>query len=77
MPLVVASGVCHKDCHNTPRELTEPTAALVRAIRRVIRPAAAGDDLNGGVVMFRVKDVFAFARRLVEQGVTVRGEHSR
>ena len=49
-------------------------SALVRAIRRVVRPAAEGDSLNGGVVMFRVKDVFTFARRLVEEGVTVSGE---
>jgi hypothetical protein len=60
-----------------PLDLSEnQAAALVRAIRRVMRPAAEGDNLNGGVIMFRVEGVFTFARRLVEQGVTVSGEES-
>jgi hypothetical protein len=51
-------------------------AALVRAIRRVMRLPAEGDNLNGGLVIFRVDDLFTFARRLVEQGVAVSGEGS-
>jgi hypothetical protein len=60
--------------HTTAEQ--EAVSALVRAIRRVMRSPAEGDNLNGGVTMFRVEDVFTFARRLVEQGVTVSGDGS-
>lgn len=58
--------------HKIPHTGEEAALELVRAIRRVMRPAAEGRNLNGGVVMFRVEDVFDFARRLTEQGVTAR-----
>lgn len=46
---------------------TEKVAALVWAIRR----AHPGPRYGAGVVSFTVRDVFEFAARLVEQGVTV------
>jgi hypothetical protein len=75
----------HKVPHTHPRARgserqqspDDAAADLVRAIRRAHRSPIEGDDMNGGVVMFTVRDVFAFARRLVEQGVTVTGGAER
>lgn len=52
-------------------------AALVRAIRRVMRHPKEGDNLNGGVERFTVHDVHDFPRRLLEEGVTVSGARAR
>jgi hypothetical protein len=47
----------------------EAAAAIVRAIRRVYGSADA--DISG-VDQFRVENVHEFARRLLEQGVSIR-----